>query len=142
MRKHLTVHNSPPRMEAELPVGSCYVSVGGYGVVEIIVRYDRETTGPSVALALPYHSGATPADCLVRPQDTLLIGNAHGPIAEIPVQTVLDRPGFAGFRDLGAKQPPAASGAGMPAFEQFLAGVSARTLNEAERRARDVSDHS
>ncbi len=91
-------------------------------------------------IVLPYHRAEHAAEWLLQASDCLVIRNGRGRIVEIRVQTILDRRSFAGFHVLDANRAAAAPGTdeGMRAFEQFLAGVSARTLNEQECRERDA----
>lgn len=127
--------------QTELPLGSCYVSVGGYGTVEIRAAHDGGIHGKSVRLALPCRmDGTGEGECVVQPSDTLVIHGAHGEIARIDVQQVVDHEKYAGFRLLGdnepGEEPESSSRDGLLAFEEFLAGVSARQLKEKEDQER------
>ncbi len=134
LRSHLT--------ELELPLATCYVAVGGYGMVEIRAVHDQSIHGKSVRLALPCRTD-TPGEgeCVLQPNDMLTIHGAHGEIARIPVQSVIDHESYAGFRVLVDGRTVEESGddadAAIHAFERYLAGVSARQLNEKERRERE-----
>jgi hypothetical protein len=128
------------RLCYEFVVGTCYVAVGGYGWVEIVVRLAGWHTGTPVAMAIPAHTAATPAECLLQPDDGLVIRYAGGVIAEIPVQTIVDHQSFAGFHVLNAGPAAVVPGATdrMRAFEQFLADVPTRGLISNERWERNA----
>lgn len=131
-------------LHTELPLGSCYVGVGGYGTVEIRALHDRAIEGKSVRLALPCRNDGTgEGEAILQPSDTLVIHGTHGEITRIPVQEVIERESFAGFRLLLHDQPVEAAGTdardAIGALEQYLAGVSARELNQKERREHETS---
>ncbi len=126
----------------ELPLGTCYVGVGGYGTVEIRAVHDRAIQGKSVRLALPCRNdGKGEGECVLQPSDTLVIHGMRGEITRIPVQEVIERQKFAGFRVLLHDQAGEATGPdhqdAVADFEHYLAGVSARELNQKERRERE-----
>ncbi len=126
----------------ELPLGTCYVGVGGYGTVEIRAVHDRAIEGKSVRLALPCRNDGTgEGECVLQPSDTLVIYGPEGEITRIPVQDVIARESYAGFRLLLHDQPVEAAGtepgAALAALQQYLTGVSARQLNQKERRERE-----
>jgi hypothetical protein len=79
-------------------------------------------------------------ECLLQPSDRLIIRNGRGDIAEIAVQTILDHGSFAGFcvLDPTGRALAVASETSLQAFEHYLAGVSARTLNAKEQRERQA----
>jgi hypothetical protein len=143
-----TTHQQPQyshsnEAEVELPLATCYVSVGGYGTVEIRAVHDQGIHGKSVRLALPCRSeDPGEGECILQPNDSFVIYGAHGEIARIPVQRVIDYESYAGFRVLmdesPAESPGAEADAAIHAFELYLAGVSAQQLREKERREREI----
>lgn len=138
-----TQSSEPGQAEFELPLATCYVGVGGYGTVEIRAVHDQGIHGKSVRLALPCRSdNPGEGECVLQPNDSFVIYGTHGQIARIPVQRVIDQESYAGFRVLMDGSPAEVPGedadAAIHAFEQYLAGVSARQLREKERREREI----